>query len=108
MNARKPIYTMMVLGAVAILALTFAPYALMKDARRAAAAYIKIPLGQTVPASAVPAPAQPSTPAFDVAGWYTGRGGDPGDDEVRRQARQRLRCHETLENVHSMWMKKEE
>ncbi len=38
MNPRKPIYAMMVVGAAVILALTFAPYALMKDARRAAAA----------------------------------------------------------------------
>src|SRR5215204_1970033 len=70
----------MLVGAAVILALTFAPYALMKDARRAAAAYIQLPLGQAtsaVPASAVPAPAQPPAPAFDVAGWYSGRGDDP-------------------------------
>ena len=80
MNPRKPIYAMMLMGAAVILTLTFAPYALMKDARRAAAAYIQIPLvrtGSAVPESAVPAPAQPPAPAFDVAGWYTGRGGDP-------------------------------
>lgn len=70
----------MLIGAAAILALTFAPYALMKDARRAAAAYIQVPLVQAtsaVPASAVPAPTQPPAPAFDVAGWYAGRGDDP-------------------------------
>ncbi|MFL6257844.1 MAG: D-alanyl-D-alanine carboxypeptidase, partial [Pyrinomonadaceae bacterium] len=84
MNPRKPIYAMMLIGAAAILALTFAPYALMKDARRAAAAYIQVPLSRTttaVPASAVPAPTPAPTPApapaFDVAGWYTGRGDDP-------------------------------
>lgn len=80
MNARKPIYALMVIGAAAILALTFAPYALMKDARRAAAAYIQIPLAQAtspVPAAAVPAPPTPSVPAFDVNGWYAGRGDDP-------------------------------
>ena len=68
----------MLLGAAAILTLTFAPYALMKDARRAAVAYINVPLGRatsTVPASAVPAPTP--APAFDVAGWYAGRGDDP-------------------------------
>jgi D-alanyl-D-alanine carboxypeptidase/D-alanyl-D-alanine-endopeptidase (penicillin-binding protein 4) len=80
LNPRKPIYAMMLTGAVVILTLTFAPYALMKDARRAAAAYIQIPLAQkvsAVPASAVPAPAQPPAPAFDVPGWYAGRGDDP-------------------------------
>ena len=68
----------MVIGAAAILALTFAPYALLKDARTAAAAYIQVPLSRvasTVPASAVPAPTP--APSFDVAGWYTGRGDDP-------------------------------
>ena len=72
---------MMLIGAAAILALTFAPYALMKDARRAAAAYIQVPLGRAgsdVPAPAGPAPTPaPAAPAFDVAGWYTGRGDDP-------------------------------
>lgn len=80
MNPRKPIYAMMVVGAAVILALTFAPYALMKDARRAAAAYVHSPLARTasaVPASAVPAPTPAPTPAFDVAGWYAGRGDDP-------------------------------
>ena len=80
MNSRKPIYALMLIGAAVILALTFAPYALMKDARRAAAAYIQVPLGQAtsaVPANAVPAPAVPAAPAFDVAGWYAGRSDDP-------------------------------
>jgi len=80
LNPRKPIYALMLTGAAVILALTFAPYALMKDARRAAAAYIQIPLVKAtsaVPASAVPAPTQPPAPAFDVAGWYAGRGDDP-------------------------------
>jgi serine-type D-Ala-D-Ala carboxypeptidase/endopeptidase (penicillin-binding protein 4) len=80
LNARKPIYALMLVGAAVILALTFAPYALMKDARRAAAAYLQVPLGQatqTVPDTAVPAPAQPAAPAFDVAGWYAGRNDDP-------------------------------
>jgi D-alanyl-D-alanine carboxypeptidase/D-alanyl-D-alanine-endopeptidase (penicillin-binding protein 4) len=79
-NPRKPIYALMLIGAAAILALTFAPYALMKDARRAAAAYIRVPLAQgtsAVPANAVPAPAVAAAPAFDVAGWYAGRGDDP-------------------------------
>jgi hypothetical protein len=29
-------------------------------------------------------------------------------DEPDGKTRQRLLCHESLENVHSMWMKKEE
>jgi D-alanyl-D-alanine carboxypeptidase/D-alanyl-D-alanine-endopeptidase (penicillin-binding protein 4) len=66
---------MMLIGAAVILALTFAPYALVKDARRAVATYIQVPLGKPVPASAVPAPT--TAPAFDVAGWYSGRGDDP-------------------------------
>ncbi|HEX8150215.1 MAG TPA: D-alanyl-D-alanine carboxypeptidase [Pyrinomonadaceae bacterium] len=80
MNPRKPIYALMVIGAAAILALTFAPYALMKDARRAAAAYIQIPLARTasaVPPAFVPAPAAAAAPAFDVPGWYSVRGDDP-------------------------------
>ncbi|MFL6336257.1 MAG: D-alanyl-D-alanine carboxypeptidase [Pyrinomonadaceae bacterium] len=83
MNPRKPIYALMVIGAAAILALTFAPYALMKDARRAAAAYIQVPLKaatSAAPASTAPAPtpAASSASAFDVVGWYSGRGDDPG------------------------------
>jgi D-alanyl-D-alanine carboxypeptidase/D-alanyl-D-alanine-endopeptidase (penicillin-binding protein 4) len=81
LNPRKPIYALMVIGAAVILALTFAPYALMKDARRAAAAYIHVPLWQAsanVPASADPAPNAPNAPSFDAAGWYVGRGDDPG------------------------------
>lgn len=80
MNSRKPIYALMLIGAAAILALTFAPYALMKDARSAAAAYIQVPLGrasQAAPDAAVPAPTPPPVPAFDVAGWYAGRNDDP-------------------------------
>lgn len=68
---------MMLSGAAVILALTFAPYALVKDARRAVATYIQVPLGQSVPVSAVPAPTPAPAPTFDVAGWYSGRGDDP-------------------------------
>jgi len=81
LNHRKPIYAMMVIGAAVILALTFAPYAFMKDARRAAAAYIQVPLksaAEAAPAPAAPAPPPaPAAPAFDAAGWYTARGDDP-------------------------------
>jgi serine-type D-Ala-D-Ala carboxypeptidase/endopeptidase (penicillin-binding protein 4) len=80
LNPRKPIYALMLIGAAVILALTFAPYALMKDARRAAAAYIHVPLGQATSQaspSAVPALTVPPAPAFDVAGWYSGRNDDP-------------------------------
>jgi D-alanyl-D-alanine carboxypeptidase/D-alanyl-D-alanine-endopeptidase (penicillin-binding protein 4) len=80
LNPRKPIYAMMLIGAAVILALTFAPYALMKDARRAAAGYIQIPYGRATPAvpgPAVPEPALPPAPTFDVPGWYSGRGDDP-------------------------------
>jgi D-alanyl-D-alanine carboxypeptidase/D-alanyl-D-alanine-endopeptidase (penicillin-binding protein 4) len=79
----------MLLGAAVILALTFAPYALMKDARRAAAAYIQVPLGQAtsgVAESAVPAPTIPPAPAFDVEGWYAGRGDDPARHALLMQS----------------------
>jgi serine-type D-Ala-D-Ala carboxypeptidase/endopeptidase (penicillin-binding protein 4) len=66
----------MTIGAAVIIALTFAPYALVSNARRAVTTYIHVPLNPA-PATAVPAPTPASAPAFDVAGWYAGRGDDP-------------------------------
>jgi len=66
----------MTIGAAVIIALTFAPYALVSNARRAVATYIHVPLNPAPP-SAVPAPSPATAPAFDVAGWYAGRGDDP-------------------------------
>ena len=67
----------MTIGAAIVLTLTFAPYALISDARKAVTTYIHIPLNPA-PASAVPAPTPAPIPAFDVAGWYTAREDDPG------------------------------
>ena len=76
MNPRKPIYAMLVIGVAAVLALTFTPYALITNARKAVSAFVHV--GQTsVPASAVPAPTPEPAPAFDVLRWYTERGADP-------------------------------
>ena len=69
---------MMLIGAAVIIALTFAPYALVSNARRAVSAYIQVPGGAAPSADAVPAPTPAPAPTFDVAGWYAGRGGDPG------------------------------
>ena len=77
MNSRKPIYALMTIGAAILLALTFAPYALISDARKAVTTYIHVPLNPA-PASAVPAPTPAPVPAFDVAGWYAAREDDPG------------------------------
>ncbi|HEX8719858.1 MAG TPA: D-alanyl-D-alanine carboxypeptidase [Pyrinomonadaceae bacterium] len=82
MNPRKPIYALMLIGAAVVLTLTFAPYALVKDARRAVTTYIHVPLGggaqaPSAPGSAAPAPPPAAAPAFDVTGWYAGRGDDP-------------------------------
>jgi D-alanyl-D-alanine carboxypeptidase/D-alanyl-D-alanine-endopeptidase (penicillin-binding protein 4) len=71
----------MTIGAAVIIALTFTPYALVQNARRAVTTYIHVPLNRTdataVPASAVPAPNPAPAPAFDVASWYMVRGDDP-------------------------------
>jgi D-alanyl-D-alanine carboxypeptidase/D-alanyl-D-alanine-endopeptidase (penicillin-binding protein 4) len=72
----------MLIGAAVVLTLTFAPYALVKDARRAVTTYIHVPLGggaqaPSAPGSAAPAPPPAAAPAFDVTGWYAGRGDDP-------------------------------
>jgi D-alanyl-D-alanine carboxypeptidase/D-alanyl-D-alanine-endopeptidase (penicillin-binding protein 4) len=67
----------MLIGAAVILALTFAPYAFVSDARKAVTTYIHVPLGAPAPASAVPAPSPAPAPSFDVVGWYAGRGDDP-------------------------------
>jgi len=73
---------MLLVGVAIILALTFAPYALVMRARKAVAAYIVVPaspsLVEVVQATPTPAP----TPTFDVVGWYTQRGDDPSSHAV--------------------------
>lgn len=86
LNSRKPIYALMTIGAAIVLALTFAPYALVSRARQAVTTYIQVPLGgSTAPASAVPAPT-PAAPAFDVAGWYAAREDDPARHALLAQS----------------------
>lgn len=90
MNPRKPIYALIIIGAAIILALTFAPYALVSRARQAMTTYIHVPLGgsngSAEPAApAVPAPT-PTVPAFDVEGWYVARADDPGRHALLAQS----------------------
>jgi serine-type D-Ala-D-Ala carboxypeptidase/endopeptidase (penicillin-binding protein 4) len=74
LNSRKPIIALLLVGLLAVLALTFTPYALLNRARSAVAAVIRV---EQVPAGEVAPSAQPTPPPFDVAGWYAGRGEDP-------------------------------
>ena len=74
MNPRKPIIALLLLGVLAVLALTFTPYALLQSARSAVAAVIRV---EQAPPSLVSAPAQPTPPPFDAAGWYVARNEDP-------------------------------
>ena len=85
MNARKPIYVMMLIGAAVILALTFAPYTLVSRARQAVTTYIHVPVNPA-PAAAIPAPTPAPAPAFDVAGWYSAREDDPGRHALLAQS----------------------
>ncbi|HZT60218.1 MAG TPA: D-alanyl-D-alanine carboxypeptidase [Pyrinomonadaceae bacterium] len=82
MNPRKPIYAMLLVGVAIIIALTFAPYALVMRARKAVAAYIAVPMGTAPAEVAPPTPTPAPTPAFDVVGWYTQRGEDPASHAV--------------------------
>ena len=90
MNPRKPVYALIIIGAAIILALTFAPYALVSRARQAVTTYIHVPVGGSggpaePAAAAVPAPT-PSVPAFDVEGWYVAREDDPGRHALLAQS----------------------
>ncbi|HKG15913.1 MAG TPA: D-alanyl-D-alanine carboxypeptidase, partial [Pyrinomonadaceae bacterium] len=76
MNPRKPIYAMLLIGVAIILALTFTPYALIKRARQAVAAYAHL-ISESPAAVAVSTPTPTPAPAFDVVRWYTDRGDDP-------------------------------
>jgi D-alanyl-D-alanine carboxypeptidase/D-alanyl-D-alanine-endopeptidase (penicillin-binding protein 4) len=67
---------MLLLGFAIILALTFAPYALVSRARQAVTAYIRVPVNPA-PAAPIPAPTPEPVPAFDAARWYADRGDDP-------------------------------
>lgn len=94
MNSRKPIYALLCVGILIVLALTFTPYALISRARMAVASVI------------APAPdsaalrdlerAQPTPPPFDVLAWYNERGEDPARHGVLIEsldARQTFAAH---------------
>jgi D-alanyl-D-alanine carboxypeptidase len=74
LNSRKPIIALLVIGLLAVLALTLTPYALVQRARSAVAAVIRV---EEAPPTLVAPPAPPAPPPFDVAGWYAGRNEDP-------------------------------
>ncbi|MCA1593616.1 MAG: D-alanyl-D-alanine carboxypeptidase [Acidobacteria bacterium] len=74
MNSRKPIYAMLAGGLVAILILTFTPYALLSSARHAVATAVQ-PIPDSVYLQQVEPPT--ATPRFDVADWYAAHGEDP-------------------------------
>lgn len=72
-------------GLVVILALTFAPYALVANAGRilSAASIVSLPVGNEArEAGGDERDALPQAPPFDVAGWYERRGDDPGKHGV--------------------------
>lgn len=71
---------MLLIGVAILLALTFAPYALVTRARKAVAAYIEVPASPALKELAQPTPAP--TPTFDVVSWYTQRGDDPGGHAI--------------------------
>ena len=73
---------MLLVGVAIILALTFAPYALVTRARKAVAAYIALPESPSLVELAQPTPTPAPTPTFDVVGWYMQRGGDPASHAV--------------------------
>jgi D-alanyl-D-alanine carboxypeptidase/D-alanyl-D-alanine-endopeptidase (penicillin-binding protein 4) len=75
LNSRKPIYAILFVGLLVIVALTFTPYALISRARMAVTATLR-PAPQS-PALREIAQAQPTPPPFDVRSWYEERGADP-------------------------------
>ncbi|HEX8502748.1 MAG TPA: D-alanyl-D-alanine carboxypeptidase [Pyrinomonadaceae bacterium] len=80
----------MTIGAAVVLALTAAPYALVSNARRAAATYLHVPLNTApaapAPGAAVPGPTPAPAPSFDVAGWYAAREDDPARHALLAQS----------------------
>ncbi len=76
LNSRKPIYAMLSAGLVIILALTFAPYALLSRARVAVETAIE-PIPETAYLQNIGAPPHATQTQFDVSSWYAGRGEDP-------------------------------
>jgi serine-type D-Ala-D-Ala carboxypeptidase/endopeptidase (penicillin-binding protein 4) len=83
LNARKPIFAMMAAGLLAVLALTFTPYALLQRARQTVAAVIRFEESPTLEEIARQ---RPPSPPFDVVGFYAGRGEDPARHGVLVQS----------------------
>jgi len=84
LNPRKPIIAILALGLVAVLVLTFTPYALLHRARQAVAAVIHVEESPALDETARQQP--PPAPPFDVTGWYAGRGEDPARHGVLVQS----------------------
>lgn len=76
---------MLLVGVAIVVALTFTPYALLSRARKAVAAYVAVPDTPALQEISRPTPT-PQPPAFDVVGWYTGRGEDPARHGVLVQS----------------------
>ncbi|HEV3469006.1 MAG TPA: D-alanyl-D-alanine carboxypeptidase [Pyrinomonadaceae bacterium] len=83
MNARKPIFAMLAAGLLAVLALTFTPYALLQRARQTVAAVVRLEESPTLEEIARQ---RPPSPPFDVVGFYAGRGEDPARHGVLVQS----------------------
>ncbi len=83
MHSRKPIYALLVVGAILTAALTFFPYTLTvveRAGRRVTdAVHDRLPQATTQPApQAADVPPPPAElPRFDVALWYSSRGEEP-------------------------------
>lgn len=83
LNSRRPVYVMLAVGTVVIVALTFAPYVLLSETRRVASAASRVvkTVART-PARPEIEPPRPAPPPFDVAAWYAGRGEEPATHGV--------------------------
>jgi D-alanyl-D-alanine carboxypeptidase/D-alanyl-D-alanine-endopeptidase (penicillin-binding protein 4) len=95
LHSRKPIYALLIVGALVAAALTLFPYklALVEQASRRVADAVehRLPNGgaaqPTTEAAIPPAPApSPEMPSFDVALWYSSRGEEPEKQGVLIQS----------------------
>jgi D-alanyl-D-alanine carboxypeptidase/D-alanyl-D-alanine-endopeptidase (penicillin-binding protein 4) len=93
LHSRKPIYALVIVGALVIAALTLFPYTLtlVEQASRRVANAVEqsLPSGgagqRTTEAAVTPAPS-PEVPSFDVALWYSSRGEEPEKQGVLIQS----------------------
>ncbi|HLL73959.1 MAG TPA: D-alanyl-D-alanine carboxypeptidase [Pyrinomonadaceae bacterium] len=81
MHSKRPVYALLVLGALVVAVLTAYPYTLtrVKQAGQQLAERVKQSLGTTHTSSLGPEalPPPPSAPVYDVAVWYGARGEAP-------------------------------